>query len=45
MFPQAEEGGLETEELSQEVGKRKAKLRHKYQGGKNSSGHPRKKVA
>lgn len=37
MFPQAEEGGLETGELLQDVVKRKDKLMQKYEGGKKSS--------
>ena len=45
MFPQAEEGGLETEELSQEVMKRKEKLMQKYEGGRKSSAARRKKAA
>jgi hemerythrin superfamily protein len=43
MFPQAEEGGLETEQLSQDVVKRKDKLMQKYDGGKKST--KRKKAA
>ena len=45
MFPQAEEGGLETEELSQDVMKRKEKLMQKYEGGKKASSQRRKKAA
>lgn len=44
MFPQAEEGGLEKDELSQDVVKRKEKLMRKYEGGKKAS-HRRKKAA
>jgi hemerythrin HHE cation binding domain-containing protein len=44
MFPQAEEGGLETDELSQDVVKRKEKLMQKYEGGKKAS-QRRKKAA
>ena len=44
MFPQAEEGGLETEQLSQDVMKRKEKLMQK-QGGKKASSQRRKKAA
>ena len=43
LFPQAEEGGLESEELSQDVVKRKEKLMRKYEGGRKSS--KRKKAA
>lgn len=43
MFPQAEEGGLETEQLSQDVVKRKEKLMQKYEGEKKST--KRKKAA
>jgi Hemerythrin HHE cation binding domain len=45
LFPQAQEGGFEPESLSEEVSKRKAKLMHKYEGGKKSSGSRRKKAA
>jgi len=45
MFPQAEEGGLETEQLSYDVVKRKEKLMQKYEGGKKSSSQRRKKAA
>jgi len=44
MFTQAEEGGLETDELSQDVVKRKEKLMQKYEGGKKAS-YRRKKAA
>ena len=44
MFPQAEEGELEKDELSQDVMKRKEKLMQKYEGGKKAS-HRRKKAA
>ncbi len=43
IFPQAEEGGLETEQLSQDVVKRKEKLMRKYETGKKST--KRKKAA
>ena len=45
IFPQAQEGGLEPESLSDQVAKRKAKLMQKYAGGKKSSGTRRKKAA
>lgn len=45
VFPQAEEGGFEPENLSEEASKRKAKLMQKYEGGKKSSGSRRKKAA
>ncbi len=44
LFPQAQEGELETEELSQEVMERKEKLMRKYEG-KKASGAKRKKAA
>ncbi|HEX8751434.1 MAG TPA: hemerythrin domain-containing protein [Nitrospira sp.] len=43
IFPQAEEGGLETDELSENVVKRKEKLMQKYTGGKKAG--PRRKKA
>jgi hemerythrin superfamily protein len=43
MFPQAEEGGLETEQLSQDVAKRKEQLTQKYEGKNKST--KRKKAA
>jgi Hemerythrin HHE cation binding domain len=45
MFPQAQEGGFESESIWEEVSKRKAKLMQKYEGGKKSSGSRRKKAA
>ena len=45
MFPQAQEGGFEPQSISNEVSKRKARLMQKYEGGKKSSGSPRKKAA
>jgi hemerythrin superfamily protein len=44
IFPQAEQGGLETEELSQDVMKRREKLMQKFQGGRKAS-QRRKKAA
>jgi len=43
IFPQAEEGGIETEDLSEEVMQRKDKLMQKYESKK--SGSKRKKAA
>jgi hypothetical protein len=45
MFPQAQEGGFESDSLFQDVAKRKEKLMQKYEGGKKSSGSRRKKAA
>ncbi|HTL61733.1 MAG TPA: hemerythrin domain-containing protein [Nitrospira sp.] len=45
VFPQAEEAGFESESISEEVSKRKAKLMQKFEGGKKSSGSRRKKAA
>jgi len=45
MFPQAQEGGFESQSISNEVSKRKARLMQKYEGGKKSSGSRRKKAA
>ena len=45
IFPQAQEGGFESESISEEVFKRKAKLMQKHEGGKKSSGSRRKKAA
>lgn len=46
MFPQAEEGGLETGELGKDVTKLKQKLMQKHKSGeKKSSGQRRKKAA
>ena len=45
MFPQAQEGGFESQSISDEVSKRKARLMQKYEGGKKSSGSRRKKAA
>jgi hypothetical protein len=45
MFPQAQEGGFESESISEEVFKRKTKLMQKYEGGKKSSASRRKKAA
>jgi hemerythrin superfamily protein len=45
IFPQAQEGGFEPESIAGEVSKRKAKLMHKYESGKKSSGSKRKKAA
>jgi hemerythrin superfamily protein len=45
IFPQAQEGGFEPESIAEEVSKRKAKLMHKYESGKKSSGSKRKKAA
>jgi len=45
MFPQAQEGGFEPHNISDEVSKRKARLMQKYEGGKKSSGSRRKKAA
>jgi hypothetical protein len=45
VFPQAVEGGFESESISEDVAKRKAKLMQKYEGGKKSSGSRRKKAA
>jgi hemerythrin superfamily protein len=44
IFPQAEQGGLEMEELSEDVMKRKEKLLQKFQRGKKGS-QRRKKAA
>ena len=45
VFPQAQEGGFESESIWEEFSKRKAKLMQKYEGGKKSSGSRRKKAA
>lgn len=45
MFPQAQEGGFESDSILQEVAKRKEKLMQKYEGGKKSAGSRRKKAA
>lgn len=45
MFPQAEDAGIETESLSQQVMKRKAKLMQRYGGGSKPSTSRRRKAA
>jgi len=45
MFPQAEDAGIETEALSQQVMKRKEKLLRRYEGGTKSPTTRRKKAA
>jgi len=45
VFPQAQEAGFEPESISEDVSKRKTKLKQKYEGGKKSSGSRRKKAA
>ena len=45
MFPKAEEGGIDTTELSQQVAQRKEKLMQKYERKKSSGQSKRRKAA